>query len=84
MNLFSSIGFETTIGEALKNLDSRTLQIVFVVSIDSVLIGSVTVGDVCRGLLKGLILSFNAMDVGNKDFLSLFLFRNETRIYWKV
>jgi dTDP-glucose pyrophosphorylase len=43
--------------QAIRNLDDSGLQIVLVVSADNVLLGTVTDGDIRRGLLRGLDLS---------------------------
>lgn len=48
--------FESTIGEAIRNLDHSGLQIVMVVEDANLLVGTVTDGDVRRGLLRGLTL----------------------------
>lgn len=46
-----------TLGHVIRNLDESSLQIALVVSPDGVLIGTLTDGDVRRGLLRGLDLS---------------------------
>jgi dTDP-glucose pyrophosphorylase len=43
--------------QAIRNLDDTGLQIVLVVSADNVLLGTVTDGDIRRGLLRGLDLN---------------------------
>jgi dTDP-glucose pyrophosphorylase len=43
--------------QAIRNLDDTGLQIVLVVSAENVLLGTVTDGDIRRGLLRGLDLS---------------------------
>jgi dTDP-glucose pyrophosphorylase len=45
-----------TLREAIRNLDETGLQIALVVSPDNVLLGTVTDGDIRRGLLRGLDL----------------------------
>ena len=47
---------ESTIRQAIANLDQSTMQIALVTSEDGVLIGTITDGDIRRGLLKGLDL----------------------------
>jgi dTDP-glucose pyrophosphorylase len=46
-----------TLQETIRNLDQSGLQIALVVSADGVLLGTVTDGDIRRGLLRGLDLS---------------------------
>ena len=43
--------------QAIRNLDDTGLQIVLVVSADNLLLGTVTDGDIRRGLLRGLDLN---------------------------
>ena len=43
--------------EAVRSLDKSTLQIALIVSEEGVLVGTITDGDIRRGLLNGLILS---------------------------
>ena len=47
----------SSIGGAIRNLDATSLQIVLVVSGEGVLLGTVTDGDIRRGLLRGLDLN---------------------------
>lgn len=47
----------TTLQNAVRNLDSTSLQIVLVTSEDRTLIGTLTDGDIRRGLLRGLNLN---------------------------
>ena len=42
-----------TVGEAIRNLDKSQLQIVLIISANGVLVGTVTDGDIRRGLLRG-------------------------------
>jgi dTDP-glucose pyrophosphorylase/CBS domain-containing protein len=46
-----------TIAQAIRNLDIVAIQIVLVVNEDGVLLGTVSDGDIRRGLLKGLTLN---------------------------
>ena len=48
---------DATIQDAIRNLDESALKITMVVSSDGVLIGTVTDGDIRRGLLKGVSLT---------------------------
>ncbi len=48
---------DATLKQAIGNLDETALQIALVVSSDGTLIGSVTDGDIRRGLLRGLDLN---------------------------
>lgn len=45
---------EATLQDAIRNLDASALQIILVVSAGDVLVGTVTDGDIRRGLLQGL------------------------------
>ena len=47
---------DATLQDAIKNLNSSGLQISLVVSADNILIGTLTDGDIRRGLLRGLDL----------------------------
>jgi dTDP-glucose pyrophosphorylase len=47
---------ESTLHAAIRNLDASALQIILVVSLNDVLIGTITDGDIRRGLLQGLDL----------------------------
>ena len=46
-----------TLQQAIRTLDESALQIVLVVSSDGTLLGTLTDGDIRRGLLRGLELS---------------------------
>jgi dTDP-glucose pyrophosphorylase len=46
-----------TLKEAIRNLDASALQIIMVVREDGVLLGTLTDGDIRRGLLRGLDMS---------------------------
>jgi len=48
---------DATLQQAIRNLDDSALQIVLVVSANGALIGTITDGDIRRGLLRGLDLS---------------------------
>ena len=50
-----SLAFEdSTLGDIIKQLNDSGLQIAVIVSIDEVIIGTITDGDIRRGLLRGL------------------------------
>lgn len=53
--------------DAVQSLDSSTLQIALVVSSNDVLVGTITDGDIRRGLLNGLTLSSPIDSVIRKD-----------------
>lgn len=50
------LGLDTTIEQAIRNLNDSTLKIVLVVGEDNELIGTITDGDIRRGLLRGLTI----------------------------
>jgi dTDP-glucose pyrophosphorylase len=50
------LSHDTTLRHAIRNLDETALQIALVISPDGVLLGTVTDGDIRRGLLRGLDL----------------------------
>lgn len=58
---------EATLHEAVANLDASALQIVLVVSPDDALIGTITDGDIRRGLLRGLTLGSAVTSVMKRD-----------------
>jgi len=45
---------DATLQHAIRNLDETALQITLVVSGDGILLGTITDGDIRRGLLRGL------------------------------
>lgn len=51
------LGADATLQQAIRNLDESALQIALVVSSRGVLIGTLTDGDIRRGLLRGLNLN---------------------------
>ncbi len=56
-----------TIQDVIRNLDGSALQIALVVSEDGVLQGSVTDGDIRRGLLRGLDLRSPVQEILHRD-----------------
>lgn len=57
---------ESSLQQAIRNLDESALQIALVVSNDGVLIGTITDGDIRRGLLRGLDLSSSINAIVNR------------------
>jgi dTDP-glucose pyrophosphorylase len=58
-----------TINGAIRALDLNGTGILLIVNSDNVLTGTVTDGDIRRGLLKGLNLDAHVRDIENRDFL---------------
>ncbi|MCY9692555.1 nucleotidyltransferase family protein [Paenibacillus alginolyticus] len=58
---------DTTVKEAIRQIDSNSLQIVLVIDGDSRLMGTVTDGDIRRGILKGVALDEPVMLVMNSN-----------------
>lgn len=58
---------DATVQEAIRSLDESSLQIVLVVSADGALAGTITDGDIRRGLLRGLDLNSPAASILRKD-----------------
>lgn len=54
---------DTTVQEAIRNLDETALQIALVVSKDRTLMGTITDGDIRRGLLRGLKMNSSVAEV---------------------
>jgi dTDP-glucose pyrophosphorylase len=57
----------TTIGEAIRNLDEVAIKIVMVVNETGVLEGTVSDGDIRRGLLKGLDMKSHLIDIVHRN-----------------
>jgi dTDP-glucose pyrophosphorylase len=53
--------------QAIRNLDDTGLQIVLVVTADNVLLGTVTDGDIRRGLLRGLDLNSGVESIMHRE-----------------
>ena len=53
----SLLSTDATLQQTIRNLNETGLQIALVVSTDGVLVGTLTDGDIRRGLLRGLDLS---------------------------
>ena len=62
---------KATLHDAIKNLDDSKLKIILVTSSDSSFVGTITDGDIRRGLLKGLSLSDGVSLVVKKDSISV-------------
>lgn len=56
-----------SIMDAVDRLDRTSLQIVLVVTAERRLVGTVTDGDVRRGLLRGVPLSASVLEIANRD-----------------
>lgn len=67
--LQATLVFGSTVRQAIKNLDRSGLQIVLVVDEDNKFIGTVSDGDIRRGLLKDLDLESSINTIVNKDAL---------------
>ena len=69
LNLWrQALAFEdSTLGDIIKQLNDSGLQIALVVSRDEVLIGTITDGDIRRGLLRGLDMNSGVDSIVNRD-----------------
>jgi len=63
----SLIADGSTLQQAIHNLDNTSLQIALVVSEEGVLVGTVTDGDIRRGLLRGLELTSKIDGITHRD-----------------
>ena len=85
MNLFDwqtiAISEQATIREALTVLDQQAMQIVLVISPEQKLVGTVTDGDIRRGLLKGASLDSLIINVANTE--PTVGLEHETEMVWK-
>jgi len=59
----------STMGQAIHNLDESKVQIVLVVSEDGSLLGTITDGDIRRGLLRGMDLNSPIDSIVHRDAL---------------
>ena len=57
----------STIGDAIHNLDNSSMQVSIVVSDDNILIGTITDGDIRRGLINGLSLNSTINSIVQQD-----------------
>jgi dTDP-glucose pyrophosphorylase len=57
----------STIGQAIHNLDESKMQIGLVVSEDGILLGTITDGDIRRGLLRGIDLNSTIDTIIHRD-----------------
>ena len=62
---------DSTLKEAIKIIDLGATQIALVVDEDEVLLGTLTDGDIRRGLMKGYDLQSLVGQVMNREFCSL-------------
>jgi len=58
---------DATLQQVIRNLDESSLQITLVVSPDGTLLGTITDGDIRRGLLRGLDLSSPLTSIMKRD-----------------
>src|SRR5688572_9917130 len=58
---------DATVQQAIRTLDETALQIVMVVSSDGMLLGTVTDGDIRRGLLRGLEMDSSLEEIIFRD-----------------
>jgi dTDP-glucose pyrophosphorylase len=58
---------DATLQQAIRNLDESALQIILVVSGDGTLLGTVTDGDIRRGLLRGLDMGSSIDTILHRD-----------------
>jgi dTDP-glucose pyrophosphorylase len=63
----SLVPASATLQEAIRNLDDSGLQIALVVSAEGVLLGTVTDGDIRRGLLRGMDLGSRVEAIMQRD-----------------
>lgn len=63
----ATVAHDTTIRETLQIIDKSSMQIALVVDAEGFFRGTVTDGDVRRGLLRGLELSSPVFEVANKN-----------------
>jgi dTDP-glucose pyrophosphorylase len=57
-----------TISDAIKAIDAGSLQIALIVDAKRRLLGTITDGDVRRGILRGISIDRPAVDIMNRDF----------------
>ncbi len=58
---------DATVQQAIRNLDASALQIALVVAADGILLGTLTDGDIRRGLLRGLDLNSPVTSIIRRD-----------------
>ena len=63
----SLLSEDSTLEDAIKNLDKTHIQIILVVSVDDVFVGTITDGDIRRGLLRGLDLQDSVESIVNRE-----------------
>lgn len=73
LNLWrQALAFEnSTLGDIIKQLNDSGLQIVVIVSKDELIIGTITDGDVRRGLLRGLDMNSSIDSIINRDAMAV-------------
>lgn len=67
----ASITVEATVRDAMTKIDSQSLQIALVVDVDDRLLGTVTDGDIRRGLLRGVDFNAPATEIMERDPITL-------------
>jgi dTDP-glucose pyrophosphorylase len=63
----SLIPLSTSLDEVIRNLNETCLQIALVVSPDGILLGTITDGDIRRGLLRGLSINSSIEEIVFRD-----------------
>jgi dTDP-glucose pyrophosphorylase len=66
-----SVSTRATLREVIRVIDEGAVQVALAINDDGVLLGTVTDGDIRRGLLRGASLDTAVEDVMNRDFASL-------------
>jgi len=61
------IAADSRIQDAISSLNDSGLQIALVVAADGMLIGTITDGDIRRGLVRGLVLDSSVADIMNRE-----------------
>ena len=62
---------DSTLGDIIKQLNDSGLQIVVIVSKDELIIGTITDGDVRRGLFRGLDMNSSIESIINRDAMAV-------------
>ena len=65
----SALSLRSSVQDALQVINHSNAQIAFVVNDSNVLVGTITDGDIRRGLLAGHLLKSKASVLMNKNFL---------------
>src|SRR3989304_8217082 len=62
---------DTSIKQAMQKLNDTATKILFVTGENSVLLGTVTDGDIRRGIIKGISLSSTVHEIMSRKFISV-------------